>query len=272
MRASARRPRPARSPITAVWPGRPYPLGATWDGEGVNFALFSRARREGRAVPLRRRAAATSCQRIALRERTDHVWHCYLPEARPGHALRLSRARPLPARGGPPLQPAQAAARPLRQRPRRPAALERRALRLHASGSKREDLSFDRRDSAAGMPKCRVLDPAFTWGDDRRPARAVARHRDLRAARARLHDAPPRRAARSCAAPTPALASAPVIDHLKRLGVTTVELLPVHAFIDDRHLVETGPAQLLGLQHARLLRARDALLRVAARSPSSRRW
>ncbi len=68
----------------------------------------------------------------------------------------------------------------------------------------------------------------------------------------------------NCAAPTPALATAPVIDHLLRMGVTAVELMPVHTFVDDRHLLERGIQELLGLQHHRLLRARHALLRDRA--------
>ena len=181
-------------PITAVWPGRPYPRGATWDGEGVNFALFSQ-HAEKVELCLFDARGRREVQRIALTEHTDQVWHCYLPEARPGPALRLPRPRPLQARAGPSLQSAQAAARPVRQIARRAAQLERRALRLPRRDTDREDLSFDRRDSARGMPKCRVIDPAFTWGDDRRPNIAVARDGHLRDARERLHRAPSRRAA-----------------------------------------------------------------------------
>src|SRR5678815_2893757 len=71
------------SPITAVWPGKPYPQGATWDGEGVNFALFSEAA-EGVELCLFDDRGRRELQRIPLRDQTDQVWHCYLPEARPG--------------------------------------------------------------------------------------------------------------------------------------------------------------------------------------------
>ena len=181
--------------ISAIWPGRPYPLGATWDGEGVNFALFSE-HAERVELCLFDADGRREMQRIALRERTDQVWHCYLPEARPGHALRLPRARALPARGGPPLQPAQAAARSVR------AATSSAQLRWSDAlfgYTRRPQARATSRSTAAtaprGMPKCLVIDPAFTWGDDRAPGRAVARHGDLRAARARLHDAAPGRAA-----------------------------------------------------------------------------
>src|SRR5581483_6396008 len=89
----------------------------------------------------------------------------------------------------------------------------------------REDLSFDRRDSALGMPKSKVVDPAFTWGEDKSPRtpwhESIIYEVNLRGTYA-------------------ALATAPVIDYLKRLGVTAIELMPVHYFIDDRHLVQRG--------------------------------
>ena len=215
--------------------------GATWDGEGVNFALFSRARREGRAVPVRRAAAGASVQRIALRERTDDVWHCYLPEARPGLAYGYRVHGPYEPEEGHRFNPHKLLLDPYAKDLVGAAALERRAATATRVGQQaRGPVASTGATAPRCMPKCRVLDPAFTWGDDRRPRIAVARHGDLRAARARLHHAPSRRAAGSCAAPTRRSPRAPVIDHLKRLGVTAVELLPVHAFVDDRHLVENG--------------------------------
>ena len=138
-------------PITAVWPGRPYPRGATWDGEGVNFALFSRARRESRALPLRRERAARG---PAHRAHGAHRPGLALLSARSaaGAALRLSRARALPPRAGPPLQPAQAAARPLRESRSSAQVNWSDAHFGYRVGHEREDLSFDRRDSA---PACR---------------------------------------------------------------------------------------------------------------------
>ena len=174
--------------ITAVWPGKPYPRGATWDGEGVNFALFSRARREGRAVPVRRQRPARAPAHRAARAHRRRL--ALLPaRGAPRPALRLSRARAVPARGGPPLQPAQAAARPYAQGPRsaRCAGATRTSATRVGQQARRPVVRPARQ--RAGMPKCRVLEPAFTWGDDRRPRDPVARHGDLRAARARLHDA-----------------------------------------------------------------------------------
>ncbi len=71
-------------PLTAVWPGAPFPRGATWDGEGVNFALFSENAEKRRTVPVRSQRASAKCSASNCASRTDLIWHCYLPEARPG--------------------------------------------------------------------------------------------------------------------------------------------------------------------------------------------
>jgi isoamylase len=153
--------------ITAVWPGRPYPRGATWDGEGVNFALFSETA-DNVELCLYDASGRREMQRIVLRERTDDVWHCYLPEARPGLVYGYRVHGPYRPEEGLRFNPNKLLADPyakdfvgnLRWSD---------ALYGYTIGHKREDLSFDRRDSAAFMPKSRVLEPAFTWGDDRPP-------------------------------------------------------------------------------------------------------
>ena len=113
------------------------------------------------------------------------------------------------------------------------------ALFGYTPGHRREDLSYDRRDSAGGMPKCKVIDPAFTWGGDRGPAvpwhEMVIYELHVRGYTMQHPDVPPQLRGTYAG-----LATAPVIDYLKRLGVTTIELMPVHAFVDDRRLVEQG--------------------------------
>jgi isoamylase len=153
--------------IDAVWPGQPYPRGATWDGMGVNFALFP-SRRARRAVPVRP-SGRHELQRVRLREQTDQVWHAYLPQARPGHAVRLPRARPYRPREGHRFNPHKLLLDPY-------ARNIVGTLRWHDAlfgyriGHDERDLSFDRRDSAPYMPRCKVIDTAFSWGDDRRRA------------------------------------------------------------------------------------------------------
>src|SRR5450631_720720 len=225
------------TPITAVWPGRPDPRGATWDGEGVNFALFSE-NAERVELCVFDDAGRRQLQRIALSERTDQVWHCYLPEARPGmlYGYRVyGRYRP---DEGSRFNPHKLLLDPYAMQI--VGALRwSDALFGYTPGHRREDLSYDRRDSAGGMPKCKVIDPAFTWGDDRGPDvpwhEMVIYELHVRGYTMQHPDVPPQLRGTYAG-----LATAPVIDYLKRLGVTTVELMPVHAFVDDRRLVELG--------------------------------
>jgi glycogen operon protein len=224
-------------PITAVWPGRPYPRGATWDGEGVNFSLFSQ-HAEKVELCLFDAKGRREVQRITLVEHTDQEWHCYLPEARPGLLYGYRVHGPYRPELGHRFNPHKLLLDPYAK-----------ALLGHINwsdaqygyrvGNEREDLSFDRRDSAPGMPKCRVIDPAFTWGEDRRPHvpwnDTVIYEVHVRGATMR-HPA----VAAALRGTYAGLATPAFITHLQRLGVTAVELMPVHAFADDRFLVGQG--------------------------------
>jgi len=223
--------------ISAVWPGQPYPRGATWDGEGVNFSFFSEHATKVELClfdPGGRRQR----QCIEVRERTDLIWHCYLPEARPGLLYGYRVHGPYEPEKGHRFNPNKLLIEPY-------AKLLEGPLRWsdahfgYRLGHSRQDLSFDKRDSAPGMPKCRVIDPAFTWGDDRAPRTrwhdTVIYELHVRGMTMRHPQVPP-----ELRGTYAGVASAPVIDHLLRLGVTAVELMPVHAFADDRHLLDRG--------------------------------
>ncbi len=231
------------NPINAVWPGRPNPRGATWDGEGVNFALFSE-HAEKVELCIFDDAGRRELQRIELREQTDLIWHCYLPEARPGMLYGYRVHGPYQPEEGHRFNPNKLLLDPY-ARHIDGSVRWSDALFGYTVGSKREDLSFDRRDSARGMPKCKVIDPAFTWGEDRRPRvpwnDMIIYETHVRGFTMRHPEVPP--AMRGTYA---GLSSAPAIEYLKRLGVTTVELMPVHAFVDDRYLVERGLANYWG--------------------------
>ncbi|WP_374445783.1 glycogen debranching protein GlgX [Stella sp.] len=223
--------------VDRLHPGNPYPLGANWDGLGVNFAVFSdHAERIDLCLfePTGRREVA----RMTLPERTDGVWHGYLPGATVGQLYGYRAYGPYEPHRGHRFNHHKLLLDPYA----RHIAGEVRwtdALYGYRLGSNRHDLSFDRRDSAAAMPKAVVEDDAFNWGNDQPPAtpwsdtviyeahvRGLTRlHPDIRS-----HE-------RGTFA---ALANPAVIDHLRRLGVTAVELLPVHAFVQDRYLVEKG--------------------------------
>ena len=235
--APERLPMPNGSDRTIVWPGKPYPLGATWDGYGVNFALFS-ANAEKVELCLFDKTGAKELERIPLPEHTDEVWHGYLPDARPGLLYGYRVHGPYEPSAGHRFNANKL-------------LLDPYAKALFGSikwsdahygyrlGSTREDLSFDRRDNARSMPKCRVVDRAFTWGSDRHPAvpwnDTVVYEAHVRGFTMQ-HPAVPEPLRGTFAG----MSTQAVIDHLKALGITSIELLPVQAFTDDRHLVAQG--------------------------------
>jgi len=225
------------APTRAVWPGRPFPLGATWDGAGVNFALYAgHAQRVQLCLfePQGRR----ELERIELTERSAGVWHAYLPELRPGQLYGYRVHGPYDPDHGHRFNPHKLLLDPYAKNI--VGALRwSDALFGYAVGHRRADLSFDRRDSAKGVPKAQVVDPAFTWGEDHPPhvpwSELVIYELHVRGFTIAHPQVAP--ALRGTYA---ALASAPVIEHLQRLGVTAVELLPIHAFVQDRPLIERG--------------------------------
>ena len=222
---------------TRVWPGRPYPLGATWDGEGVNFALFSE-HAEGVELCLYDPDAHQPEARVQMREKTHQVWHCYLPEARPGLRYGYRVHGPYAPEQGHRFNPNKLLLDPYAKSIRGELKWSNQHFGYRI-GSPRADLSIDRRNNAAQMLRCEVIDPAFSWGDDRPPrtpwGETVIYELHVKGF-TRTHPDIPENLRGTYAG----LASQPAIDHLRRLGVTAVELMPIHAFVDDRHLVEKG--------------------------------
>ena len=228
---------PPGSSRARIWPGAPTPLGATFDGAGTNFALYS-SNAERVELCLFDVSGMREIERITLPEYTDEVWHGYLPDARPGMLYGYRVYGPYePARG-------------LRFNPQKllidpyAKALTGRVLRsstvlAYRHDSSRGDLTIDRRDSARSMPKCIVTDPAFSWGKDRKPAtpwsRSIIYEAHLRGFTMR-HPALPIPLRGTCEG----LSQPGVIDYLRSLGITAIELLPVHASYDDASLSEKG--------------------------------
>ena len=220
-----------------VWPGKPYPLGATWDGSGTNFALFS-AHAERVELCLFDADGTQEIERIALPEYTNEIWHGYLPDVRVGQSYGYRVYGPYAPEQGHRFNHHKLLLDPYAK------ALVGTlqwddALFGYTVGHEQEDLSFDTRDSAPFMPKCRVIDPAFTWGLDRPPQRpwheTITYEMHVRGFSMLHPDVP--EAARGTFG---GLATHSLIDYLKELGVTAVELLPVHAFLHDRHLIDQG--------------------------------
>ena len=176
---------------TRVWPGQPFPLGATWDGDGTNFSLFSE---NAERVELCLFDAQDRETRVELRERTAFNWHGYLPGRRARAALRLPRARAVRPREGPPLQPAQAADRPLREGDRGPDPVGRRQrapLRARRPGRRPRARRHRRRRRD---PEVRRRRPGLRLGGRPPPGHALERDPHLRGPREGLHQAAPRRA------------------------------------------------------------------------------
>ncbi|WP_142810384.1 glycogen debranching protein GlgX [Tepidiphilus olei] len=224
-------------PITIVGPGRPYPRGATWDGNGVNFALFA-GHAEKVELALFEAGGKREVQRIALPECTGDVWHGYLPEARPGLLYGYRVHGPYHPESGHRYNPHKLLLDPYAKAFVGGIRWSDAHFGYHV-GHPKADLSFDRRDDAAGMPRCQVIDAAFTWSDDRHPNvpwhETVIYELHVKGF-TRLHPQVP-----ECLRGTYlGLASPPVIEHLTRLGITAVELMPVHTFVDERRLVEKG--------------------------------
>ena len=228
---------------TNVWPGRPYPLGATWDGEGVNFALFS-AHAEKVELCLFDRSGNREESRITLPEYTDEVWHAYLPDARPNLLYGYRVYGQYDPANGHRFNPNKLLIDPYAR------SLHGRlrwsdALFGYRVGSQRADLSFDRRDNARQVPKCRVIEPAFTWGEDRRPQipweETIILELHVRGITFKHPDVEPVHRGTFAGLAAPAM-----IDYLVDLGVTAVELLPIHAAVDDRHLIDRGLANYWG--------------------------
>jgi len=227
-------PTRARSRVAA---GQPYPLGATWDGLGTNFALFS-AHAERVELCLFDNAGRRELERITLPEYTDEVWHGYLPDIGPGTVYGYRVHGPFEPTAGHRFNPHKLLLDPYAR------ALVGKlrwsdALFAYRVGSPRADLSYDKRDSAAGVPKGVVVDSAFTWGADRRPRvpweRTVIYELHVKGHTIQHPDVP-----RPLRGTLAGLARPEVLNHIRALGVTTVELMPIHAHVDDRLLVERG--------------------------------
>jgi glycogen operon protein len=220
-----------------VTEGLPHPLGVSWDGRGTNFALFS-ANATKVELCLFDKAGRREIQRVVLPERTDDVWHGYLSNIGPGqlygyrvdgaydphHGHRFNANKLL-------LDPyAKALAGDL---------VWNDAHFAYRTGHKQEDLSFDKRDSARWMPKAVVVDDAHSWGKGKRPGLAwedtiiyEAHVKGLTKQHPEVDE--------SLRGTFAGLADPAVIEHLRKLGVTAIELLPIHSFVDDRYLVDRG--------------------------------
>ncbi|MCL5098475.1 MAG: glycogen debranching protein GlgX [Candidatus Omnitrophica bacterium] len=224
--------------MNGVLPGTPYPLGATMDSEGINFAVFSESAERIELCLFDSPDAKEEAERIELPERTNLVWHGHLPGLKPGQLYGYRVHGPYDPKAGHRFNPrkvvldpyAKAIGRPLRW------ADELFGYRL---GDPREDLEADDRDDAPWAPLAAAIDPSFDWGGDRPPARrwreTIIYESHVKGLTQRHPEVP-----KELRGTYAGLAVPPVIDYLKQLGITAIELMPVHHFVQDHQLLEKG--------------------------------
>ncbi len=220
-----------------IKPGFANPLGATWDGVGVNFSIFSEHATTVELCLFDDASATEESVRIPMVEREGQVWHCYIAGAWPGQVYGYRFHGPWAPEEGHRFNPSKVLLDPYAKAIARPVDWHDSNFGYDITGG--DDLVRDETDNAAYAPLAAVLDSAFTWGNDHPPRtrweRTVIYEAHVRGM-TQLHPGVPEALRGSYLG----LASRPVIDHLKSLGITAVELMPVHHFVDDRHLLDKG--------------------------------
>jgi glycogen operon protein len=225
-----------------VWRGEPYPLGATWDGSGVNFAIFSE---NAEAVDLCLfDDGGANEQRIRLVEQTDLVWHCYLPDVRPGQRYGYRVHGPYRPELGHRFNPNKLLIDPFAKRIDGSVDWDD-AMFGYRIGAEEQDVEADGRDSAPFVPKSVVVNQAFVWGGDEPPRtpfdKTLIYEVHVKGFTMRNPEVP-----EELRGTYAGMGSGPAIDYLTNLGITAVELLPVHQHVNDRHLVERGLSNYWG--------------------------
>jgi isoamylase len=227
-----------------IWTGQPYPLGATWDGAGVNFALFSEHATKVELCLFDSIEDKTEVRRIALPEQTEFVWHGYLPGVQPGQLYGYRVHGPYEPAQGHRFNANKVLLDPYTHAVGRDLKWDD-SLFGYKMGDPAGDLSFDDRDNAAFAPLGMVLDTAFTWGDDR-PPRIPWHHTLIYEAHVKGLTMRHPRVPEELRGTYAGLATEPVIDHLKSLNVTAIELLPVYHHMDDKFLLDKGLSNYWG--------------------------
>ena len=227
-----------------VWPGKPYPLGASWDGLGVNFAIFSEHAHKVELCLFDSPQSQQESQRIRLISYTDQIFHGYLPDCRPGQIYGYRVHGPYDPARGHRFNEHKILVDPYAKSVVRSAELDS-ALYGYDPGHPWKDLAKSDLDSAPFAPLCAVIDPSFVWGSDTPPgipwSETVIYEAHVRGM-TMLHPEVPEELRGTYAG----LACEPVLSHLKRLGVTALELMPVHQHQTEPFLVQRGLSNYWG--------------------------
>ena len=233
-------PRAVRSAgaLMEVWPGAPFPLGATWDGEGTNFSIFSEHAERVELCLFDGDDDDETC--VEMTERTSLNWHCYLPGVHAGQRYGFRVHGPYNPQTGHRFNPAKLLLDPYAKSIEGPILFDKGNVHPYVpTGGEDDDLTPDDADDAAAIPKCVVIDPRFDWQDDRPPNTPLADsviyethvkgftmlHPDVR---------------EDLRGTYAGLASDAAVGYLKELGVTAIELLPVHHIADEAFLADRG--------------------------------
>ncbi len=229
---------------TKVWLGRPYPLGATWHGNGVNFALYSE---NATAVDLCLFDSTGTSQeegRIRMKEQSDEVWHIFLPDIKPGQLYGYRVHGPYKPENGARFNSFKLLLDPYAKAIAGTVEWSDEMFG-YKIGSPKEDLERDVRNNAASVPKSVVIDSTFDWKGDRVPDRPL--HETV------VYEVHVKGFSKGCPyipkeirGTYAGLGSSWAIDYFKNLGVTAVELLPIHQFLDDKTLVDRGLSNYWG--------------------------
>ncbi len=229
--------------VSRIREGLPFPLGASWDGLGVNFAIFS-ANATKVELCLFDSAGEVELERIELPEYTDEIYHGYLPDAHPGQVYGYRVYGPYDPKNGHRFNHNKLLIDPYAKQLVGELKWSE-ALFGYTIGHPDDDLSFDERDSAPFVPKCKVIDPAYTWGREQRvdvPWDKTIFYETHTRGFTMRHPSVPDEVKGTFAG----LMVDDVIKHIKGLGVTSIELLPIHAFVNDQHLLEKGMTNYWG--------------------------
>jgi isoamylase len=232
--------------MVKAWPGKPYPLGATWTGEGVNFAIFSEHATKVELCLFDNIDAPNEIGRVELSEQTGQVWHAFLPEVRPGQLYGYRVHGPYEPNHGARFNDSKLLLDPYAKSIAGQIKWSDEMFG-YVVGDAAEDLSRDSRDNAWAMPKSVVVDDEFNWGRGKRPntplSESVIYEVHVKGFTKSFPDLPEKLRGTYAG-----VANEKVIQHLKNLGVTAIELLPVHTHLDDKALIDRGLTNYWGYQ------------------------
>ncbi|MBN8229769.1 glycogen debranching protein GlgX [Corallococcus macrosporus] len=227
-----------------IWPGKPWPRGATFDGSGTNFAVYSQVATRVEVCLFDRADPTREIERFDLPMSTEFVWHGYVPDLEPGTLYGLRVHGPYEPEKGHRCNPHKLLVDPYAKALYGEVDWKQPVFGYPLEHPKK-DLMRDERDSAAGMPKGVVVSDFFDWGNDRRldiPWRKTVIYEAHVRGLTMQHPGVPEHQRGTYAG----LGSPAIIEHLQKLGVTAVELLPVHEFADDSFLNDKGLSNFWG--------------------------